>query len=437
MTQKDLIIVFTRYPAPGTTKTRMIPTLGEEGAARLQRKMTLKTVAVCEQYSLKARAAVEIRYAFHDKNDEHLMKRWLGATRRYKLQADGDLGARMGNAFTEAFHNGGRRVIIVGTDSPDLNSGHLRSAFDMLNQSDMVLGPAFDGGYYLIGLRNNAPLKAISGLFENISWGTSTVLDETVNNAGLLGISHGLLETLHDVDRPVDILIWERTQKKLSVIIPTLNEKEHIADTIKQIEKGTNIEIIAVDGGSTDGTPEIIKEQGIRCHKSPKGRSNQMNHGFAKSTGKYVLFLHADTILPEDYDVIVRSALDADNIICGAFKLGIDTPGIKLRIIEAATHFRAKYMQMPYGDQALFMMRQTFDELGGFPDMPVMEDYEFVRRMKRSGRIGIVPSKVITSGRRWEKRGVVRTTLINQLVIVGYLLGVSTEKLARLYYGKQ
>jgi uncharacterized protein len=454
MAKRDTVIVLTRYPAPGTTKTRMIPSLGEDGAARLQRRMTLKTLAECSPNVLNAHAvhdahaahaAVEIRYASHDAHDGHeshdcddelLMKRWLGASRTYIPQADGDLGARMANAFSEAFLNGSERVVIIGTDCPGLNAGHLHAAFEKLDTCDMVLGPAHDGGYYLIGLGKKARHAAVPGLFEHIGWGTADVFAETVKKAGSLGLSHDILDILHDVDRPEDLPVWERTQKKLSVIIPTLNEKDTIGRTLEHAGRGSNIEIITVDGGSTDGTRELIEAQGIACITGAKGRGSQMNLGFAHSTGEIILFLHADTILPEDYDVIARAALDAEDIVCGAFTLGIDSPWKALRIIEATTHFRAKYMQMPYGDQALFMRRQTFVESGGFPDMPVMEDFEFVRRLGRVGKIGIVPFRVLTSGRRWERRGIMRTTLINQCMIAGYYLGIPSDTLARLYYGK-
>ena len=160
------------------------------------------------------------------------MKQWLGNSFPYKKQAGGNLGNRMTHAFNDAFQKGSQRVIIIGTDCPELMTDHLQLAFDSLNDNHLVLGPAFDGGYYLIGLRKDANNIAIPKLFRNIEWGSSSVLDTTSKNARFLDISVNLLPSLHDVDRPEDISFWEQTQKRLSVVIPMLNEAENIDTTL-------------------------------------------------------------------------------------------------------------------------------------------------------------------------------------------------------------
>ncbi len=428
---KDKIIIFTRYPQPGTTKTRLIPLIGKDGAVLIHRKMALKTVSTCQRYSSSSRVTIEIHY---EGCEEQLMKQWLGNSFPYKKQAGGNLGNRMTHAFNDAFQKGSQRVIIIGTDCPELMTDHLKAAFDSLNDNLLVFGPAFDGGYYLIGLRNDAYNIAIPKLFRNIEWGSSTVLDTTVKNVRFLDISFNLLPFLHDVDRPEDISFWERTQKRLSVVIPMLNEAENIDTTLSRIKNGTNVEIITVDGGSTDGTVEKARAHGVNVYNSSKSRAAQMNQGFLQTTGEIVVFLHADTLLPVDYDVLVRTTLEDPHIICGAFSLEINSHHKGLRIIENMTYFRAKYLQMPYGDQALFMRSHTFRESGGFPEIPLMEDFELVRRLKRMGKIKIVQVPAITSGRRWEEVGIWRTTVINQIVIILYYLGVSPNTLYKMYH---
>jgi rSAM/selenodomain-associated transferase 2 len=228
--------------------------------------------------------------------------------------------------------------------------------------------------------------------------------------------------------------MWpEAPHLKISVIIPALNEAPTISRVISTAQKATNVEIIIVDGGSSDGTPEIAKSLGVRIIFTTTGRANQMNAGAAAAIGDILLFLHADTHLPEGFDTCVRQALAKPGTVGGAFELKIDAPLPSLRLVEKGVNCRSHFLQMPYGDQAIFLTTATFNQIGGFPDLPVMEDFEFVRRLKKQGHIEIVPQPVLTSARRWQQLGVFKTTAINQIVIVAYFLGVSPDRLAFWY----
>lgn len=196
----SILIIFTRYPEPGTTKTRMIPALGAEGAANLQRLMTEHTLQQARQ--LPNNIGIEINFTG---GDSAKMQDWLGKDLVYKEQTDGDLGKRMHFAFESAFAKGKDRVVIIGVDCPDLDREILQAAFNALDRHDLVLGPAADGGYYLIGLRRLVP-----ELFVGIDWGSDRVLTQTQEIAARSPLNIYYLPVLNDVDRPEDLSIWTK-----------------------------------------------------------------------------------------------------------------------------------------------------------------------------------------------------------------------------------
>jgi rSAM/selenodomain-associated transferase 2 len=228
--------------------------------------------------------------------------------------------------------------------------------------------------------------------------------------------------------------------EKISIIIPVINELDAIAATLARIDTNSkNIEVIVVDGGSVDGTLELVRSLGVTVLSSPAGRAMQMNAGAVVATGDILLFLHADTLLPPKFDVMIRTAMQSPPAagskvaVAGAFRLQIDAPGAGFRSIEWGVNWRSRFLQMPYGDQAIFLKATTFDRVGGFLELPIMEDFDLMCRLKRYGRITIIPIPVITSARRWLKKGILKTTLINQAIILAYSLGVSPQRLLRWY----
>jgi GT2 family glycosyltransferase len=158
-----------------------------------------------------------------------------------------------------------------------------------------------------------------------------------------------------------------------------------------------------------------------------------MNVGAARAEGGSLLFLHADTLLPPDWTEVVVQTLRIGRVTAGAFRFRIAEKFRGRSLVEWITGFRSCWLQRPYGDQGLFLTRALFEEMGGFADMPIMEDYEFVARLRRRGRIVTVSEAAFTSGRRWQRLGVIRTTLRNQWMLAGYHLGVTTRKLATGY----
>lgn len=428
----ERLCVFTRFPVPGETKTRLIPALGPEGAARLQREMTAQTLQTARRSCRYAGRNTEIHFTGAD---EPRMRDWLGPDVDYVAQADGDLGARMYFGVHRAFESGAARVVVIGTDCPGLTPHLVGQAFAQLHTHDVVIGPSDDGGYYLIGLN-----KPVADLFVDIEWGTETVCASTLHVAEAAGLRVGLLPTLRDVDRPDDLPVWHDAQSRsrpgpegprISVVIPTLNEAEHLPATLAATA-GNGVEIIVADGGSTDRTRSLATVYGARVVRSEPGRAKQLNAGAADARSNTIVFLHADTMLPDGYLAKIEDALGNPGVSAGAFRLGIAGSAVKLRFIERVANWRSRRFQLPYGDQALFVRREAFEASGRFPDLPIMEDYEWVRTMRKTGRIALCDAWVKTSGRRWLAVGPWRLMLRHQAVILGYRLGVAPERLLRL-----
>lgn len=219
----------------------------------------------------------------------------------------------------------------------------------------------------------------------------------------------------------------------ISVIIPVLNEQNTIRATLEQLVTIPDLEVIVVDGGSQDGTKEWLAQQGVKMLTTKPGRAYQMNQGAAIAKGESLVFLHADTQLPENFSSWVQSTLAQPGIVAGAFLLKIDGQLKGLRLVEWLANWRSCHLQMPYGDQAIFIKATTFQQVGQFAEMPIMEDFELIQRLRCWGKIAIVPMPVITSARRWQKLGVLKTTLINQGIVLAYRLGVPPDRLVQWY----
>jgi len=225
------------------------------------------------------------------------------------------------------------------------------------------------------------------------------------------------------------------TLSMITIVIPTRNEAKTLGVVLERACAAPDVDVVVVDGGSTDGTTEVAAGQpATHLLQCAPGRGAQMNHGAREARGEILLFLHADTLLPVGYEATVRRSLAQPGVVGGAFRLRIDSSRTAFRWIETVANFRAGTLQFPYGDQALFMRASTFEELGGFPELPLMEDFELVRRLRRLGRIRLADEAATTSSRRWDDLGVWRTTAINQIAVSAYLAGIAPERIAGWYY---
>ncbi|MGC2062887.1 MAG: TIGR04283 family arsenosugar biosynthesis glycosyltransferase [Thermodesulfovibrionales bacterium] len=222
----------------------------------------------------------------------------------------------------------------------------------------------------------------------------------------------------------------------ISVIIPALNEAANISTCIEAVcAEGGEIEIIVADGGSTDNTrPLASGYPGLKVVESKRGRGIQMNTGAFAASGDVFIFLHADTTLEKGWSQSIRETLEDGSFAGGAFTFSVDNPSSKYRLVEAWVQMRCALFGLPYGDQAIFIRKDIFRILGGYRDIPLMEDVDLIGRMKKIGRIAILDKKAFTSGRRWTENGLVKTASVNQITMLLYKLGVSPERLYRLYY---
>jgi rSAM/selenodomain-associated transferase 2 len=221
----------------------------------------------------------------------------------------------------------------------------------------------------------------------------------------------------------------------ISVIIPTLNEARIIAEALSHTAGLGFDELIVVDGGSTDGTAAIAQSHtsGARVILSPRGRARQLNVGAQASQGDVLVFLHADTHLPLTAKQEIEAAFTDDGIVGGRFDVRFDRPSLLGHIISTLMNYRSRWSGIATGDQAIFVRRRAFDQLGGFADIPMMEDIDFSRRLKRLGRPAMLQDHVVTSFRRWDANGPVKTIVLMWGLRFLYWIGVSPHRLQHYY----
>lgn len=223
----------------------------------------------------------------------------------------------------------------------------------------------------------------------------------------------------------------------ISIVIPVLHEAHIINRLLGHLSRlpfDGKLEILVVDGAPSGDSLQAILMPRVKKILSPQGRGIQMNAGARNASGDILLFLHADTFLPPKGLAHIAEAMHASSIVGGAFDLSIDSPSPCFRWIEKAASLRSRITRIPYGDQAIFIKRGYFLELGGFEAFPIMEDVELMHRIKKNGhRIKLLPSRVKTSARRWERTGVCRNTLRNWMLLALFHLGGSPERMYRFY----
>jgi len=220
-------------------------------------------------------------------------------------------------------------------------------------------------------------------------------------------------------------------QPKIAVIVPSLNEERHIEGTLRSIlSQDPSVEVVVVDGGSTDRSPEIARNL-ARVVPGIRGRASQMNEGARQTSGDILVFLHADTRMPPGYCRKLLEMGQRSGVVGGFSPLDFDSPSLLLSLYARLT--RTPLWFFHYGDQAFFVRREIFEDMGGFSEVPIMEDLDFLNRLRKRGRLALLPAPVITSARRFLEGGILRTQLRNVLLVLLFVLGVNPAFLKRFY----
>lgn len=435
------IIVFTRVPVPGQTKTRMMPYLSAVQCAELHRCFLRDIAGECE----KVRADMIVCYTPEDK--EKLLHPIFGEEAVYVPQEGENLGERMYNALDKALKDGYESCVLIGTDIPEICGEILEQAFEKLEESDVVFGPTYDGGYYLVGMK-----KPYREVFEQKSYGHGKVLENTARYLREQKIRTSYVKMLEDMDTREDIQNYRnrmRQQKELqktrtgrylmrtsriSVIIPIYNEEKTIIRLQEQLMPYRDkCEILFVDGGSTDRTFELIAPD-FRVLKSEKGRAAQMNLGARESSGDILFFLHCDSELPDRFLAEIRYVMKDHR--AGCFGIAFHSRNLFMFTCRVISNHRIKDRKVMFGDQGIFVDRELFFEAGMFPEIPVMEDYQFSLTLKeRAVKLGIAKHRIYTSDRRFPQGTIPKLKVMWQMNRLRkmYRDGVPVEAIAERY----
>ena len=453
----------TRVPV----KTRLAATVGDEVASELYRAFIMDEVTELEA------AGLDVLVSLFPPGDGKAFREWLGIPVATLPQEGKDLGERIISSLSEAGRVATGPVVTMTSDVPDLPADHVLDALAMLDSADAVMASSSDGGFHLVGIRPDA---LTGDLLAAVPWSTGNAMASVEGRLRERGLQVVTIDPWHDVDdgedleelgarmdrdassapRTAEVLrgtaLADRPVPWLSVVVPVLQEEEAIGaflDHTLAVLKPGEVDLIVVDGDPEGSTLAAIEHEGVVGLKSGRGRGVQMNAGAARARGEVLLFLHVDTWLPEGAGELIRSALASGASDVGASDVGASDVGasdvgafdvsygegnrVELMMAKLG-NFRARLRRVPYGEHGLFMTRAAFDHLGGFPDVPIMEDVEMMLRVKRSGReVVFVDAPVNTSVRRFRQVGFWRTNARNMAMLWLHRFGLPPEKLALFY----
>ena len=483
---RKALLIFLRYPEPGQVKSRLSAAVGPDEAARTYEKLARRSLGVVADFK-RQHPTVEV-FVFYTPAERQLqIQEAFPGPWRFACQQGEDLGERMEHAIRHVMNQDFSEVLLTGTDLADLEPADLEEAFRAVESGYAALGPAHDGGFYLIGLDRLCPMA-----FQSERWGTSDVFKRTAHLLTRSGFQVRRLKERKDVDRLEDLAdlrgrAW--FNGALSIIIPTVKPLVRLDSLLRhlrrQIWPGDEILIItaatdedlpthtkpirqhdikgsppstrhAREGGHPgffSGFPpkargndvpgswslysaelclEITPQ--IHCGVAPRGRGLQLNRGVELAGGNLLFFLHDDCFPPPNFAYLIRKHCARPELSLGCFSLVFSPSQPLLDGIAKWANLRTTVFRLPYGDQGLFCRRETYAEAGGFKKLYLMEDVDFVRNCQRLGRLSVLPDSIATSPERYLRRGILRASLQNHLTMLLYRLGVSDRRLYAFYY---
>lgn len=401
------LIIFTKIPTKKFSKTRLSKVLDDKSSLDIQISLlndlenTLKKLNKINIY---------IYYIGNENSDIRILKN-IFRSRKLIQQKGKDIWERMYNAFDEVLKIH-KKVVLIGSDILDLSYADIEKSFNSLKFNDAVLGASLDRGYYLLGLKKLDKL-----IFKNIHH-KEEVFKNTYNILKKLNYKVKLLPIKSDLDEKSDMLRYRKRvlpslesnlnikrsindSLKISIIIPLYNEEKSILSLQKQLNKiKDKVEIIFVDGGSTDKTLDLLDEKFLILH-SQKGRAIQMNTGAINSSGDILFFLHCDSDLPKNFLEQIKNVMNEHR--AGCFGIAFKTLDPLMNICRFISNMRVFDRKVMFGDQGIFIERDLFFELGGYKEIPIMEDYQLSLDLKRRKiKLGMCQKRIYTSYRRFK-----------------------------------
>ncbi len=437
------VIVFTRIPEAGKTKTRLMPYLTGTECAGLHMAFLQDLAATVSEVD----ADCFVAYTGGGEMEPSFMNLFKGA--QFFLQEGEDLGDRMCQAMEHVFGCGYQRCVLVGTDVPYASVDDFTHAFDVLEDKDYVLGPTEDGGYWLIG-GNASNDKMLKSLFSIPAYSTPTVLEDTINMIPSWK-SYGLLEEKYDIDTIEDLLLFRESatgnsaeyleqHHVISVIVPIYEEVTVLPKFLETLKNlNDRCEVIFVDGGSKDGTLDLLKEAvqssngQYRLISSKKGRGPQLNVGAEAANGDVLFFLHVDSELPEKPVEEILSVMENHSV--GCFGITFRSRHFFMWTNKVISNRRAA-KGIVFGDQGLFIRRDVFLAAGMFPEIPIMEDYQFSLNLQKLGySVGMTEHRICSSDRRYPGGTIRKLKVMKHMADLRrrYRAGESPEQLLKEY----
>lgn len=423
-----LVMAFLKAPRVNLVKRRLAGDIGNERAIDVYRGMVERQLR-----QVPRGWTVEIHFA--PENAEEEMRSWLGPNYRYVAQTGEDFGARLKNGFARAFASGRTHVLAMAGDCPELDTATLFEVMTRLHRADLVLGPANDGGLYLVALHRPA-----GELFERIPWGTPNVLSLVLARAKISGISRELLTPKDDIDDAATYrgylqrVATESSSERMGVVISALNNAATIGAVVDAARQAFLFSpLVVVDGGSTDGTVELAAARGAQVISAARSRGRQRRVGAsAVANADWLLFLHADCILPGNAQALVAEFIEQPRAQVATFRLQFDSPSAFLR--TCAWFTRVSTPCTRFGNQGILIRRAFYEALGGFPEWALFEDVELLRRARAVAPIRVLRGAMTAAAHRFDERGPIRAQWLNARLLSRLMMGSSAGELAQRYF---
>lgn len=423
-----LVMAFLKAPRPNLVKEQLAREIGSERALDVYRGMVERQLR-----QIPRGWAVEIHYT--PDNAEEEMRNWLGAGYTYVVQSGEDFGARLRNGFAHAFASGRVEVLAIAGECPELDTATLFEVITRLRRADLVLGPANEGGLFLVALRRPA-----GELFERIPWGTPNVLSLMLARAKISGVSRELLTPKDDIDgvtayrRYLQRVATESSGDRIAVVINAFNNVSTIGAAVDAARQAFLFSpLIVVDGGSTDGTAETAAAHGAQVVSAGRSRGRQRRMGVnAAASADWLLFLHADSLLPGNAQGLVAGFIEQPRAQVATFRLRFDSTSRFLRSCAWFSRFSSPVTS--FGPQGILIRRAFYEALGGFPDWALFEDVELLRRARAVTPVHVLPGYITASAHRFHERGPVAAQWLNARLLARRMMGGSASELAERYF---